>query len=64
MGMEISETERQGWRVKQEGDRDEWRSVRGGMEIEWGWNGEGVAEKGQSGVDFVRSIGDPVSNTL
>ena len=34
MGMEISETGRQGQRMKQGENRDEWRSVRGGMEIE------------------------------
>ena len=35
MGMEISETGRQGQRVKQGGNRDEWRTVRDGMKIEW-----------------------------
>ena len=54
MGMEISETGRQGQRVKQGGDRDEQRSVRGEMEIGQSQIGGGVVEKGWSGTDFVR----------
>ena len=36
------------------GNRDEWRSVGDRTEIGWSQNGGGVAEKGQSGMDFVR----------
>ena len=35
MGTEISETGRQGQRVKQGGNRDKQRVVGDGMEIEW-----------------------------
>ena len=57
MGMEISETGRQGWSVKWGENRDKQRSVRDGMEIEWGQIGGGIVEKGWSRMDFV---GDPL----
>ena len=54
MGMEISETGRQGQRSETRGNRDRWRGVRDVTEIEQDWDGEGVAEKGWGGTDFVR----------
>ena len=44
--MEISETGRQEQKMKWR-EKDEQRGVRDVMEIEWTWDGKGIAEKGQ-----------------
>ena len=51
-------------RVKQGGNRDEWRRVRDGMEIGVLEKGtRGVMEKGWNGMELSESISNPVSNT-